>query len=309
MYKFAPKLLLRSTCALVLISGGMLGLLSPTVAVAAEKGASCVSCHEKQVKSFNSSFHAKIWQSANDCQTCHGNTDKHQQDPSSKTSIISFNKGGGRSAEELSQQCLNCHQKSAHLALWDMGAHKKNDVSCIACHDIHAPRSTVKQPEVCFTCHREVRSDANKISHHPIIEGKVKCSDCHNTHGTQTKHMIRAENTNQLCYKCHADKRGPFVWEHPPVEEDCMICHTSHGSRHETLLVERVQNLCQDCHDASGHPGYPNDATFGFGGTPAGKSPTAASAGYQARVVGRSCLSCHHSIHGSASFRDNRFVR
>ena len=289
-------------------AGIFMVLAGAAPALSAERGAECVQCHENAVTSFNSSYHSRAFQGKNDCQACHGATEQHLTGQS-KDTVIAFSKKSGRTAEELNGKCLECHSQSAKLALWDMGAHKKNDVACISCHNIHQPRATVKQPEVCFGCHKDVRSDANKMSHHPIIEGKVKCSDCHNTHGTLAPHMINAESNNQLCYKCHADKRGPFAWEHPPVEENCMICHTSHGSRHESLLVERVQSLCQDCHDASGHPGYPNDGTWGFGGTVAGKAPTAVAAGYQARVVGRSCLSCHHSVHGSANLRDNRFVR
>ena len=309
MLRFAPKFLQWSNCcALLLFSGIMLGFYSTPIALGAEKGTPCVACHEQAVASFNSSFHSKIWQGKNNCQSCHGSTNQHL-DGQSKSTVIAFCKNSGHIAEELNNQCLGCHDKSANLAMWDMGAHKKNDVACSSCHDIHQPRSTVKQPEVCFGCHKDIRSDANKISHHPIIEGKVKCSDCHNTHGTLTPHMINAESNNLLCYKCHADKRGPFVWEHPPVEENCMICHAAHGSRHAGLLVERVQSLCQDCHDASDHPGFPNDRTWGFGGKVNGKAPTAAAAGFQTRVVGRSCLTCHHSVHGSANFRDDTFVR
>lgn len=292
MSRLVPRFLRRSSrWALLLLGGGVLGLYSTPLAVAAERGTQCAECHEQSVASFNSSFHSKAWQGENDCQSCHGATDKHLGEQSKQT-IISFSKDGGRTAEELTNQCLGCHAKSANLAMWDMGAHKKNDVACASCHDIHQPRSTVKQPDVCFGCHKDVRSDANKMSHHPIIEGKVKCSDCHNTHGTLSPHMLDAENNNQLCYKCHADKRGPFVWTHPPVEEDCLICHTPHGSRHETLLVEKVTNLCQDCHDNSGHRDDPYDASYGFGGS-----------NQNDHFLGRSCISCHHAIHGSANFR------
>ena len=267
----------------------LLGGTAIPASAAADAGAQCANCHKEAVATFNTSFHAKIWQGANGCQSCHGSTDQHLSDQSKKT-IIAFTKGGGRSAEELSQQCLNCHKKTTKLTFWDMGAHKKNDVACVACHRIHQPRPTVQQPKVCFDCHRDVRSDVNKMSHHPIGEGKVNCSDCHNPHGTLSKHMINAETNNQLCYKCHADKRGPWIWEHPPVEENCTICHTPHGSRHQSLLVERPFTLCQECH--SSHGTYDN--TNGF----AGASPSP-------RVVGRECLQCHHSIHGSSNFRES----
>lgn len=270
---------------LIITGGGLLGLSLVSTSATAAMGEVCADCHEEVVTAFNSSYHARAWQGANDCQSCHGSADQHVNDPS-PTTIISFNKAGGRSAEELSKQCLDCHDTSAHLALWDMGAHSRNDVACVSCHDIHAGRSTVKQPTVCFGCHRDVRSDANKFSHHPIIEGKVQCSDCHNTHGTLSKHMINAENTNLLCYKCHAEKRGPWIWEHPPVEENCATCHTPHGSRHEGLLVEKIVNLCQNCHDDRQHHARV------LGATPRNHY-----------TLQRACIECHHSIHGSANFQ------
>ncbi len=277
-------------CALFFGAAGLC-LLTEGLYTGAEAamGEPCADCHEGMEVYLNS-FHSKIWQGEHDCQDCHGQVDQHMGDPSPKT-IFSFGKDSGRSAEEMSAVCLTCHASSTHLTYWDMGAHKKNDVACVSCHTIHAQRSTVKQPTVCFGCHQDVRSDANKQSHHPIIEGKVKCSDCHNTHGTLSKHMINAESTNQLCYTCHADKRGPWIWEHPPVEEDCAICHTPHGSRHETLLTERMVTLCQDCHDDRSHHGNAYDNTRGFDGTPL------------AYVVNRQCLQCHHAIHGSANFK------
>ena len=107
-----------------------------------------------------------------------------------------------------------------------------------------------------------------------------------------------AENVNQLCFKCHPDKRGPYVYEHPPVAENCATCHTPHGSRHAKLLTEKVPNLCQDCHDWSRHPGTPYDAKTGFTGT----SPSN-------RFFSRSCLNCHGAIHGSTSFENHALTR
>ncbi|MGV1100628.1 DmsE family decaheme c-type cytochrome [Thiovibrio sp. JS02] len=280
MRRYARTAALCLSAAGVLVLGG-----AATATSATDAGGACVGCHEQATASFNASYHARIWQGANGCQSCHGATDQHTAAPSQKT-VISFSKDGGRSAEEMSAQCLSCHAStSSHLSLWDMGAHSRNDVGCISCHDIHTGRSTVKQPDICFTCHRDRRSDANKMSHHPIIEGKVKCSDCHNTHGSLAPGMIAAESINQLCYKCHADKRGPWIWEHPPVEENCAICHTPHGSRHENLMVEKIVNLCQNCHDDRRHHTSVNDG--------------ASTSHY---VLKRGCLECHHSIHGSANF-------
>jgi DmsE family decaheme c-type cytochrome len=100
--------------------------------------------------------------------------------------------------------------------------------------------------------------------------------------------MIKAPSVNQLCYKCHAEKRGPFMWQHPPVDENCATCHSPHGSVHQWLLVEKIPNLCQGCHDSSTHPG-----------TLYGRSSLFTGAAPAIQSVGRACLNCHSNIHGS----------
>lgn len=283
------------------ISGGLAFFAGPPLpAYAAPRGAACVDCHENTVKEFNKSFHARIWQGEkNDCDVCHGPSEQHLKDPNpSPKSIISFTKGSGRSADELSKQCLACHNKTPQLAMWDMGQHSRNDVSCASCHTIHKKQMVVDQPTVCFNCHKDIKAAVRKRSHHPIIEGKVLCYDCHNPHGAMSPSMVRAGNINQLCYKCHPDKRGPYVFEHPPVEENCTTCHTPHGSIHTKLLVESLPNLCQDCHDYSRHPGTPYDAKNGF----TGSRPVN-------RFYGRACLNCHGAIHGSADFTLSKMTR
>lgn len=255
----------------------------------------CAECHDEVVAAFARSLHARAWAAdakygTAGCESCHGPGGEHQKDQT-PGSIVSFAKAGRRSAERLSGQCLACHGASTAVALWDSGPHRKNGVACTQCHGVHgAAGPTARQPDVCFGCHRNVKSQANKISHHPIIEGKLSCSSCHNPHGTLTARLVAAETINELCYRCHAEKRGPFLWEHAPVEENCMSCHTPHGSRQGKLLVQKVPNLCQECHDWSRHPGTVYDANSAFGGT----SPSN-------RFYARSCLNCHGQIHGSWS--------
>lgn len=258
-------------------------------------GKACAECHDEMAAAFAGSLHAKAWStdarfSAAGCESCHGPGSEHQQDPA-RTNILSFTKGTKLDAQRLSGQCLNCHAASTAVALWDSGQHRKNGVDCSKCHAIHgAATPLARQPDVCFGCHRNVKSQVSKISHHPILEGKVSCSSCHNPHGALTPHLVNAETVNELCYSCHAEKRGPFIWEHSPVEEDCTICHTPHGSRQGKLLVQKLPNLCQECHDWSRHPGTAYDAKNGF----AGRSPSN-------RFLARSCMNCHGQIHGSWS--------
>ena len=286
----------------------------------------CKRCHEDQVQSFGDTIHGKKGHpdspaSAAACGTCHGDGTQHVkerggtgniQNPASKT----------LPAAEKDKVCLNCHAASRHLAFWDSGKHRKNDVSCTNCHSAHGGQPTllkltnpqiaplvnttrVPQQEVCFNCHRDIRSLVMRPSHHPIVEGKVKCTSCHNPHGALSPAMVVSESIKELCTTCHADKRGPFIFEHAPVEESCLNCHNPHGSRSVKLLNEKVPNLCQDCHDAAQHPGtmYDADATF--------RAPVGPTSGPNTRFLARSCLNCHVEIHGSNSpaARGRRLVR
>lgn len=256
----------------------------------------CQECHEDQYATYAKSVHfqksIKGPQSQDACETCHGAGATHVEKGGGRgVDIFAFSKEAGHTADELSGVCLKCHAKQGNMTNWDIGQHKRNDVACVSCHTIHSGNQKPDQLTVCFGCHRDTKSQVSKLSRHPILEGKVKCSDCHNVHGTLSKGMINAESVNLLCYTCHVDKRGPFVWVHPPAEENCLICHTPHGSRHENLFAERIHVLCQDCHDDSSHHGAAYDATSGFAG------PNTSN-----RFVARGCVECHHTMHGSANF-------
>jgi len=282
----------------------------------------CKNCHADHVASYLETKHG---QSGNlkgpDCTTCHGTALEHAKLGGGKGvgGIFGFN-NKANSADKKAAVCLSCHQSNRHLAFWDSGAHRKQDVACTDCHSLHSkpgpgatialrkPNPTVApfqtterqlQYETCTACHKQIRSQLNKPSHHPIIEGKLNCTSCHNPHGALSKSMINAETIPQLCTSCHAEKRGPYIWGHPPVEENCLTCHNSHGSNHARLLAEKTTNMCQDCHDASRHPGTIYDANGGWTGT------------MNTRLLARGCVNCHNNIHGSnaPAMRGKLFLR
>ena len=134
---------------------------------------------------------------------------------------------------ERNAPCLTCHQGGKRVH-WQGSVHETRDVACTSCHQVHTAHDRVRdkltQSDVCFMCHKEQRVQINRMSRHPILEGKVGCSDCHNPHGTAGAKLLVRDNVNDTCYTCHMEKRGPFVRNHQPVTEDCSICHNPHGT-------------------------------------------------------------------------------
>ena len=263
----------------------------------------CATCHEQAHTSTTLTAHgAKNDASGSMCQACHGDASEHIKDPAKNKPPNRIKHG---TVPEKTAICMTCHAGSRHLAFWEAGQHARNEVTCANCHAIHggskeprvAPYTTTfrdNESDSCGRCHQQIRAATLKPSHHPIVEGKVKCSDCHNPHGALTKAMLRHETVNQQCYSCHAEKRGPYVFSHPPVDENCLSCHNPHGSSHTFLLNEKVPNVCQDCHDWSRHPG-----SF-YGGQHAWVTPSGTpNSGVSTRFIARSCNNCHNAVHGS----------
>lgn len=258
----------------------------------------CKACHPDYFTSYAQSVHSKRavpGSPANKhaCESCHGPGAAHVAKGGGRgTGMTVLGKATG-SAEDKSAKCLACHAESVNLPFWDMSRHKLAGISCDRCHSTHTgARNNLRAsvPELCNGCHQSIKAQTNRQSHHPIKEGKTKCTECHDQHGGFGEKMVKANSISELCYKCHADKRGPFLWEHPPVAENCLTCHVPHGSNHYKLLVEKAPILCLSCHDVEGHPGnvYSSFETFG-GSATSNKN----------RMFARGCLNCHSNIHGS----------
>ena len=258
----------------------------PADFVGAEK---CASCHEKVAQGFASNPHSKLagehGGSGATCEACHGAGREHVEAEGDKTKI--FNPGEA-TAKEVDAKCLSCHQ--GQHASFERSAHGEGNVSCIGCHSIHAsagPAHLLKaaQPMLCFECHADVKPQFSMPFHHPVSEGLVQCTDCHDPHGTFEKNNLKAAaDQNQVCMKCHSETAGPFVYEHPPIKtEGCVSCHSPHGSQNPRMLVRNnVNTMCMQCHT--------NSVNFTAPGTPSFHNQANQ---YQA------CTVCHTQIHGS----------
>ena len=283
----------------------LFGLLGPlgSAWAAGEVGAKlCVTCHdEEDLPDMSKTAHGFTGDPrVPDCISCHGPSVEHPKKPSDNHPDRMFIRKNALPANERSAVCMSCHSKDPNRTHWNGSAHDNADVACNSCHKIHGNQDKVRnratQAEVCYTCHKEQRSQVNRPSHHPIPEGKMVCSDCHNPHGSVGPKLVKRDSINDTCYTCHAEKRGPFVHQHDPVTEDCSNCHNPHGSVIAGMLKSRPPMLCQQCHTP--HVAGGVGAVGGQNGVP----PVGSFASGKNVInlwQGRSCLNCHTQIHGS----------
>ena len=249
---------------------------------AAEPGPeTCRLCH--------SASSVKVHANHSDCQSCHRDAAVHVTDPMKAKPSTAI----------ASETCLSCHAsgkghaKDSRRMNFAFSEHNKAGVQCSDCHGIHNPKVGV-QPNVadlkmnddarlCATCHQDVLARFNMPSHHPVREGAVSCSSCHQPHDSQ---QAALGGNNERCTTCHQAVRGPHVFEHPPAAEDCTNCHDAHGSPNRRLLTVAQPMLCLQCHAvASNRHGQEGAA-----------NNTQAITG----AVLRDCGRCHGAVHGSS---------
>ncbi len=265
----------------------------------AKRGAdTCLKCHDEDneypILPLFKTRHAVVTDPrtpfANEqCESCHGPGGEHEKEPKGgepKAPIINFGKNAWTPAKDQNARCLTCHENHQRIG-WKGSTHEFNEVACASCHKVHVERDRVldtrEQSNICFGCHQNQKAKFYQASHHPVREGQMACSECHDVHGEDGSGLQVGATARQMCTSCHAELRGPFLWEHQPVTEDCTICHTPHGSNLPALLKKRPPQLCQQCHAQAGHPSLRYDGS---------------RLGSQFLGV-KGCLNCHSQVHGS----------
>jgi predicted CXXCH cytochrome family protein len=266
------------------------------------------------------------------CEICHGPGAAHANaeqnaagDPEKMEAGMKLIFKFDANPKENSERCMQCHATGTPQDAFPHSVHASAGVSCIDCHSVHpvdvadagkpalepaqshffsVPRLKEEnawltdgllkkpQPELCFSCHQTVQAQFALPEHHRVGEGFMKCTDCHNPHGTMNHNQLTNAGW-ETCVKCHVEKRGPFLYEHAVVRvEGCASCHTPHGSVNNFLLKRREpRQLCLQCHSAI-HPeqGSGSMALHGQANVPHGRG------GYQ---TSGDCTRCHVAVHGS----------
>lgn len=272
--------------------------------------AKCTKCHDEsdipKILHIGKTKHGTVADGRTPtCTSCHGDSDRHINKPEGVADRprpdVVFKTKGGTGAESQIASCIACHKSDTNRSHWAGSTHQSRDVSCTNCHSVHVAKDKVlskaTQFEVCFACHKEQRAQVNRPSHHPVLEGKVACSDCHNPHGSTGPKLMKRDSVVETCYQCHAEKRGPFVHNHEPVSEDCTNCHNPHGTVVESMLKVRAPFLCHQCHTP--HGAFIPQVK---GAQVPGNAPTNANGlgkGTTNLTQGRACLNCHTEVHGS----------
>jgi predicted CXXCH cytochrome family protein len=253
----------------------------------------CAGCHPDYSNGFDRSPHALFSKNPDPhvpidkrgCQGCHGPGAKHVEvvGEGGKAGQTVIRYGKIKPAEE-SAACLRCHGDTMHAAQWKRSGHARADVSCVACHSIHNSAkievgslrtrdpgsirsplnvaSTVRpallkapEAELCAKCHAREVGQFRLSSHHPVPEGRLLCSDCHDVHPNRLANK-RQPLTRDGCVSCHPDIAGPFVYEHDPVAgwtgDGCLECHKPHGSANPRMLSVFSRSLCTQCHTDKG---------------------------------------------------------
>ena len=259
----------------------------------------CLVCHEDvQGHERIAAYHA-------DCESCHGDGSLHEE--TEGVAEIRYPSNG---------DCLSCHVigRDTHLQ-WGTGEHSRAGLYCSDCHNPHdterrhlrnytqpGSRDMDLASRLCVECHRTVEAKFNYPSHHPVREGGMSCISCHDPHeDIRVAHGSR----NQVCASCHQDYMGPWIYSHPPVTQDCTLCHNPHGATTQNLLETSQPVICLTCHTindmfhhdvmATGIPG--NTAiTQNFPTQPGEQIKRNEAATFLHR-----CTSCHSAVHGSYS--------
>ena len=266
-------------------------------------GAESAGAEECSVCHSDVQGHERIADYHADCESCHGGGSLHSD--SEAVADIRF---------PANDDCLACHApgQDTHLQ-WGTGEHSRAGLYCSDCHNPHdttrnhlrsarraGDRDMDDASQLCAACHPSVDTRFKFPSHHPVHEGGMSCMDCHDPH--EDTRIARGAPT-MVCAGCHQDYMGPYIYDHPPVLEDCGNCHDPHGAVTQNLLQTVQPLICLSCHplnDANHHEAAATGIVSNR--TISEDFPSSPNEQIQTNEAGtflRRCTDCHGAIHGS----------
>ncbi|HFC98378.1 MAG TPA: hypothetical protein ENJ40_07995 [Thermosulfurimonas dismutans] len=144
---------------------------------------------------------------------------------------------------------------------------------CLACHRPHLgqTRDLLRDQgsRLCFRCHA---AEQTVRAHGKYARQGMDCLTCHNPHGSNRPHLVRAflhepyrekackechggkaPRGPEMCFACHRERRKDFLKVHThylPSDDRpfCVDCHSPHASDDRRLLLASPDWLCIRCH-------------------------------------------------------------
>jgi hypothetical protein len=182
--------------------------------------ASCLKCHEEQVKAKYNGFHRNL-----NCETCHGPSAEHAANDKAVKSL----------KPKEREFCLTCHaydnSRPNGFPQVDPQGHNGSK-PCIRCHDPHNPAADEPVKD-CSGCHGRIERTKALSTHATLV-----CSECHKAEPQHLKEPRSALPTKpvnrEACGRCHATgATGPGV-------SKSAVDMTAHGGSY----------VCWECHYA-----------------------------------------------------------
>lgn len=234
----------------------------------------CIACHPGFHPEMRRSGHRSLLTEGRTCGTCHGPGSLHEESGGRRDKIVHPLR---QKPKAIDATCNACHRKGEAVQRWTCAEHAREGVSCVVCHDPNAREGrTLRKPEIdlCGGCHLDVKAKFRLPNRHRVVEGRMSCSDCHDPHGNRGR-VRDSDVRRRVCADCHAEKTGPFFFDHGIKRSDgCIACHDPHGSVNRRMLThKRTKPLCLQCHPETPH--NLRDRKYD------------------------NCIACHIEIHGS----------
>jgi len=122
--------------------------------------------------------------------------------------------------------CVTCHDphQSKRPKLMQAFVHSPFEGGTASCEACHQPAKNGKvvltqatSKELCLSCHADqAEQHKKKYLHQPAFD--QGCATCHEPHGGENAHLMRAKTPNDLCLECH----GPEI-KQKKVEGESLV--------------------------------------------------------------------------------------